>query len=146
MSHRYSAEGRQLRRRLWLQILLPFAFVLLLMLAGVAAALLLPSPTQVALVADTMLTLLALCPLTLVVFALLIVSLALVLQMRRWGKAARSPLRRLEAATARAHQRVDDWLCAVDSRVLEWAVRLAPLRSLLTMFDAPPQESDEADS
>ena len=135
-----------MRRRLWLQILLPFAFVLLLMLAGAAAALLLPSPTQVALAADAMLTLLALCPLTLVVFALLIVSLALVLQMRRWGKAARSPLRRLEAATARAHQRVDGWLCAVDSRVLEWAVRLAPLRSLLTMFDAPPQESDEADS
>ena len=146
MSQRHSAEGRQLRRRLWLQILLPFAFVLLLMLAGAAAALLLPSPVQVALLADAMLTLLALCPMALVVFALLICALALVAQMRRWQAGARSPLRRLEAATATAHQRVDGWLSGVDSRVLEWAVRLAPLRSLLTMFDAPPQESDEADS
>ena len=146
MSQRQNGASPRWQRNLWLQILLPFSLVLLLMLAGVAAALLLPSPVQVALLADAMLTLLALCPMTLVVFALLICALALVAQMRRWQAGARSPLRRLEAATATAHQRVDGWLSGVDSRVLEWAVRLAPLRSLLTMFDAPTQESDEADS
>ncbi len=148
MSQRQLAESQRLqRRRLWLQVLLPFLFVLLLMLAGVAAVLLLPSPAQVALVANAMLTLLALCPSVLVVFALLIGALALVLQMRRWHAGARSPLRRLEAATANAHQRVDGWLSGVDSRVLDWAVRLAPLRSLLTIFDAPaPQDDDEAAS
>lgn len=147
MSQGHSESERLQRSRLWLSVRVPFLFVLLMMLAGLAAVLMLPAPGQVALVTDAMLTLLVLCPSIALVFALLICAWALVLQMRRWGARARSPLRRLEALTASAHERVDGWLSGVDGHVLDWAVRLAPVRSLLTMFDAPPQESeDEAEA
>lgn len=148
MSPQRQQESERLqRRRLWLSIRAPFLLALLMVLAGVAAVLMLPAPEQVALVTDAMLILLVLCPAVVLMFALLICALALVLQMRRWGARARSPLRRLEAWTASAHQRVDGWLSRVDGQVLDWAVRLEPLRSLLTLFDAPPQESEnEAES
>lgn len=141
-------ESERLQRNLvWLSIRAPFLLVLLMMLAGVAVVLMLPMPEQVALVTDAMLILLVLCPAVMLMFALLICVLALVVQMRRWGGRARSPLRRLEALTASAHQRVDGWLSGVDGHVLDWAVRLEPLRSLLTLFDAPPHDSEnEAES
>ncbi|MCY4464232.1 MAG: hypothetical protein OXE46_01705 [Chloroflexi bacterium] len=147
MSQRQHQESERLQRsRLWLSVRAPFLFVLFMMLAGLAAVLFLPAPEQVALVTDAMLILLVLCPSALLVFALLICASALVLQMRRWGGRARSPLRRLEALTASAHQRVDGWLCGVDGHVLDWALRFAPVRSLLTMFDAPQKSEDEAES
>ena len=148
MSPRQQQESERLQRsRLWLGVLVPFLFVLLMMLGAVAAVLLLPAPEQVALVTDAMLVLLVLCPSVVLAFVLLMCAMALIVQMRRWGARARSPLRRLEALTASAHQRVDGWLSGVDGQVLEWAVRFEPVRSLLTMFDAPPEASeDEAES
>ncbi len=144
MSQRQAqASERSQRRRHWLSIWLPFLFVLLLMLAGLAAVLMLPAPEQVALVTDTMLTVLVLCPAVVLMLALLIVALAMVAGMRRWSARARSPLRRLEALTATTSQRVDAWLGGADSLVLAWAVRIAPVRSLLSLFDAPPQENEE---
>ncbi|MCY4145207.1 MAG: hypothetical protein OXE95_09130 [Chloroflexi bacterium] len=147
MNPRRQESERWRRRHLWLSVFAPFLLTLLMALAGVAAVLLLPAPEQVALVADVMLTLLALCPAIALMFALALCAWALVIQMRRWAARAPSPLRRLEALTAAAHQRADGWLGRVDGQVLEWAVRLEPLRSLLTLFDAPPQASeDEADT
>ncbi len=147
MSPQQQVSERLQNRLMWLSIRVPFLLALLVMFAGVAAALMLPAPEQVALVADAMLIILVLCPAVVLLFALLIVALALGVLMRRWATRARSPLRRLEALTASAHQRVDGWLSGVDGHVLDWAVRLEPLRSLLTLFDAPPQESEnEADS
>ncbi|MCY3574863.1 MAG: hypothetical protein OXG92_03310 [Chloroflexi bacterium] len=137
---------RSQRRRQFIGLWLPFLFVLLLMLASVAAVLILPAPEQVALVTDVMLTLLVLCPATALLFALLIGAWALVFQLHRWRGRARSPLRRLEALTAAASTRVDGWLGSVDSYVLAWAVRLAPVRSLLTLFDAPQENEDEAET
>ena len=148
MSQPETAQARRAyERQMWLRALLPFALALLLVAAGMAAVLMLPSAAQVALVADVMLMALGLCPAALIVLALLIITLALTLRMRRWQAQARSPLRRLEAATANAHQRVDGWLSGVDSRVLDWAARLAPISAMLTMFDAPEEDDeDEAES
>ncbi len=146
MSSQQQASERLQSRLVWLGIRVPFLLTLLMMLAGVAAVLMLPAPEQVALVADAMLILLVLCPAVVLLFALLIGALALIVLLRRWGTRARSPLRRLEALTASAHQRVDGWLSGVDGHVLDWVVRLEPLRSLLTLFDAPAQNSEnEAD-
>ena len=149
MSQRHSESERLYRRRLWLGVWIPFLLVMAFIAAGAAIVLLLPSPMQVALVADAMLIALALCPSAVVLFALLLLAIGLAMQMQRWSMSARSPLRRLEALTAAAQRRADRWLGGVDAHVLEWAVRLAPLRSLLTMFDAPPQaqqNEDEADA
>lgn len=140
---RHLAMRRAERRRIWLSVLLPFMVVLVVALAIVGTVLSLRSPVQVSLIADSMLTVLVLCPLVLCMFPLVILSLVLVTLLNRWHPKSRSPLRRLEAWTALMEQNVEEWLGNVDERVLNWAVRLAPIRQLLATFDPPAAESSE---
>ena len=135
--------GRAERRGLRRGVLLPFTVVLALVVALVGLALSLRSPVQVALLSDSMLTLLVLCPLAVCMFPLVILSLALVALLNRWHPMSRSPLRRLEAWTALMEGNIEAWLGNIDERVLNWAVKLAPLRELLTTFDPPAAESSE---
>lgn len=131
------------RRRIWWSVLLPFIVVLVIALAIVGMVLSLRSPVQVSLMSDSMLTVLVLCPLVICMFPFVILSLVLVTLLNRWHPKSRSPLRRLEAWTALMEQNIEEWLGNVDERVLNWAVRLAPLRQLLTTFDPPAAESSE---
>ncbi len=135
--------GRAERRSLWLGVLLPFFAVLAVVAAIIGLTLSLRSPLQVALLTDAMLTALTLVPLVICLFPLVIASLGLVALFSRWHQKSRSPLRRLEAWTALMEHNVEGWLSRVDSRVLEWAVRLAPLRELLTSFDPPNVEAGD---
>ena len=128
------------RRAVWLSVLLPFMVVLLIVVAIIGTVLSLRSPVQVALLSDSMLTVLVLCPLVLCMFPLVILSLVMVALLNRWHPKSRSPLRRLEAWTAMLEQNVEGWLENVDERVLNWALRLAPFRALLTIFDPPAIE------
>ena len=128
---------REQRRRVWLGVLLPFSLALIVAAAFGIAALSLPRAEQVSLLADSMLTLLVLCPLVVVLFPLLVISIGLVALMSRLTGRGRSPLRRLEAWTAAGEQHIEGWLARIDGHVLEWAVRLAPVRQLLRVFDAP---------
>lgn len=137
------APGRAERRGVWLGVRLPFMIVAALLAAVIGMALSLRSPAQVALLSDSMLTLLVLCPLVICMFPLVILSLALVALLNRWQPRSRSPLRRLEAWTAMMERNIEAWLGGVDGRVLKWAVRLAPLRELLKTFDPPVDESSD---
>ncbi len=139
-AQRHLEPGRAERRGLRVKVLLPFTLVLAAVVAIIGAILSLRSPAQVALLSDSMLTVLVLCPLALCMFPLVILSLVLLSLMSRWHPRSRSPLRRLEAWTASMEQNVEGWLAKVDERVLDWAVRLAPFRELLTTFDAPAAE------
>lgn len=132
----YRELERVQRRRLWLSVLLPFLFVLALAVAFVGIALSLQSPAQVAILSNSMLTVLVLCPLATIMFPLTILSFALVALVSRWWSKSRSPLRRLEAWTALMEENVEAWLGQVDERVLNWAVRLAPVREVLGSFEA----------
>lgn len=143
---RQLAPGRAERRGVWLSVLLPFMFVLVIVIAITGTILSLRSPVQVAVLSDSMLTLLVLCPLVVCMFPFVILSLVLVALLNRWRPKSRSPLRRLEAWTAMMEQNVEGWLENVDERVLNWAVRLAPLRELLTAFDPPAVESSDEGS
>ncbi len=140
---RQLAPGRAERRGVWLSVLLPFMLVLVIVIAITGTILSLRSPVQVAVLSDSMLTLLVLCPLVVCMFPFVILSLVLVAMLNRWHPKTRSPLRRLEAWTAMMEQNVESWLENVDERVLNWAVRLAPLRELLTAFDPPAVEPSE---
>lgn len=128
------------RRGVLVGVVLPFSLVLVAVVGVIAAVLSLRSPAQVAVLSDSMLTVLVLCPLVICLFPLVILGLALVSSVSRWHAKTRSPLRRLEAWTAALEQNVEGWLGNVDERVLDWAVRLAPFRELLTTFDAPAAE------
>lgn len=131
---------RDQRRRMWLNVLLPFIFVLAVCIAILGVSLSLRSPAQVALVADSLLTALVLIPMVLCLFPVVILCLALVAMASRWHARSRSPLGRLEMWTAALAHNVDGWLGQVDGRVLNWAVRLAPVRQLLAIFEEPAEE------
>ena len=143
----YRELERAQRRRLWLSVLLPFAVVLAVAVTFVGIALSLKSPAQVAILSDTMLTALLLCPLTIILFPLTILSFGLVALASRWWTKSRSPLRRLEAWTALMEGNVEAWLGQIDQRVLNWTVRLAPVRQLLMAFEPPdantPDEGEQ---
>lgn len=142
-NRRHLALGRAARRGLWVSVLLPFIAVLSFVVAIVGLVLSLRSPAQVAVLSDSMLTALVLFPLAICLFPLVILSLVLVALVNRWHLKSRSPLRRLEAWTAALEQNIESWLGNVDERVLNWAVKLAPLRELLTAFDPPASEPTE---
>lgn len=154
MSRQAQLRQRQYRelervqgRRLWLSVLLPFSFVLVIAVAFVGIALSLKSPAQLAILSNSMLTVLVLCPLVIIMFPLTILSFAVVALASRWWSKSRSPLRRLEAWTAHMERNVESWLGQVDERVLNWAVRLAPVRELLMAFETPEAKSlDEGES
>ncbi|MCE2471880.1 MAG: hypothetical protein J4G18_08265 [Anaerolineae bacterium] len=139
----YRELERAQRRRLWLSVLLPFSFVLAVAVAFVGIALSLRSPAQLAILSNAMLTVLLLCPLVIIMFPLTILSFGLVALASRWRSKSRSPLRRLEAWTAVVEQNAEGWLGQVDERVLNWAVRLAPVRELLMAFEAPESKTPE---
>lgn len=137
-------ELRRAERRLVRHgVMLPFLIVFVIAAAIIGTVLSLRSPVQVSVMSDSMLTLLVLCPLVICMFPLVILSLLLVSLLNRWHPLSRSPLRRLEAWTALMEQHAEEWLGNVDDRVLNWAVRLAPFRQLLTTFDPPTVESND---
>lgn len=40
-------------------------------------------------------------------------------------------------------KRVESWTHLADNRILNWAVRLAPIHNMLTMFDPLPSDNEE---
>lgn len=128
------------RRRIWLNIVLPFALALIVVAAFIGVALSLRSPAQVSILSNSLMTLLVLCPAVIVMFPLFVLSFALVALMSRWRGRTRSPLRRMETWTAALEENVEGWLGRIDGQVLNWAVRLAPVQQLLGAFDAPEDE------
>ena len=136
----YRELERVQRRHIWLSVVLPFALALVIFVAFIGIALSLRSPAQLAIMSDSLLTLLVLCPLVVLMFPVMILSIALVALMGRWQGKSRSPLRRMEAWTAMMEENVEGWLGQIDEKVLNWAVRLAPVRELLSVFD-PPEDA-----
>lgn len=137
---RYRALERAQRRRLWLSVVLPFGLALIVVAVFIGIALSLRSPAQVAIVSNSLLTLLVLCPSVALMFPIVILCIALVTLMSRWPDRTRSPLRRIEGWTAMLEANSETWLGRIDEQVLNWAVRLAPMRQLLRAFDPPDDE------
>ena len=133
----YRALERRQRRRLWLSVVLPFALALILVAVFIGFALSLRSPAQVSIVANSLLILLVLCPSVLVMFPIVILCIVLVALMSRWPNRTRSPLRRIEGWTTLLEAKSEIWLGRIDDQILNWAVRLAPVRQLLGAFDPP---------
>ncbi|MCY3866651.1 MAG: hypothetical protein OXG68_14535 [Chloroflexi bacterium] len=133
--------ARAQRRQFRLSVFLPFLIMTAIFAVIIGTLLALRSPVQVSLVSNSALTALVLVPLVACMFPFVILSLILVALFSRWHSKSRSPLRRLEAWTAMFEQNAETWLGSVDERVLDWAVRLAPIRQLISTFDPPAAES-----
>ncbi len=138
----YHADLLKLRRsRYRKSVILPFACVLVLVLAYIGSALALPTPAQVAALSNGAFTLLVLCPAAVCLFPFTVAGIVLVALARRWQSGQPSPLRRLERLTAAIESKVERLLGGIDQRVLDWAVAFAPIRQLLKSFEALPKES-----
>ena len=133
---------RQQTRR---YIILPFFLVILIFGALVGLILSLRTPTQVAVVSDMLLTLFVLCPLVICMFPIAVIMLVLIALMNRLHDGTRSPLRRLEQWTYTMEQQVEGWARIVDSRVINYAVKFAPIRRILTIFDTPSSSQSNQD-
>ena len=133
---------RQQTRR---YILLPLLLLLAILLVTVAVLFALQTPTQVAIVSDMMFTVFVLFPLVICMFPLVVLMFALIALMGRLHDGTKSPLRRLEQWTYTIEQRVEGWARIIDSRVLNYAVQFAPLRRILTIFDAPSSNNGNQD-
>jgi ABC-type transport system involved in multi-copper enzyme maturation permease subunit len=133
---------RQQTRR---YIFLPFIILLLIFVAIIAVIVSLRTPTQVAVVSDMLFTIFILCPLVICMFPVAIIMFVLIALMNRLHDGTKSPLRRLEQWTYTMEQRVDGWARIVDSRVIHYAVKFAPIRRILTIFDTPSSSHGNQD-
>lgn len=131
------------RSRTWRGVFLPFSLMLTLLIVMIGIALSLRTAAQVAVLSDSMLTLLVLCPMVICMFPLVILMLILVTLAGRLQRISKSPLRRLESWTADMENHADRWLGRIDERTLQWAVNFAPFRRILGMFDVPSYESQD---
>jgi len=131
------------RNRRWRGVILPFALMSLLLMVLIGVVFSLRTAAQVAVLSDSMLTFLVLCPLTVCMFPLVIGMMTLVGLMGRLHHLPKSPLRRLEIWTAAIEGRVEGWLGRIDERTLQWAVNLAPFRYILGIFEPPSYESQD---
>lgn len=143
----YQQLGKIQRQQTRRYILLPFLFLLVILILIVGVVFSLRTPTQVAVVSDMMYTLFVLCPLVICMFPIVVLMFVLIALMNRLHDGTKSPLRRLEQWTYTVEQRIDGWARIVDSRVLNYAVKFAPIRHILTIFDAPSSSiEDEGDN
>jgi membrane protein implicated in regulation of membrane protease activity len=139
--HLEKVQRQQTRR----YILLPFGFLLLILVVIVGIVFSLRTPTQVAIVSDFLLTVFVLCPLVICMFPFAVLMLMLVALMNRLHDGTKSPLRRVEQWTYKVEKQMEGWVSIVDSRVLNWAVKFAPFRRILTIFDAPSSYNSNQD-
>ena len=116
---------------------------MMMMVVIIVIMLSLRTPTQVAVVSDFMWTIFILFPLVICMFPLVVLMFVLVALMNRLHVGAKSPLRRLEQWTYTAEKKVESWVSVVDSRILDVAVKFAPIRRILTIFDPPTAEGQD---
>ena len=139
----HDQQERLQRNRTRRAVFLPFALMTLLVAVILGVVFSLRTAAQVAVLSDSMLTALVLCPMVICMFPLMLLLLTLVALMGRLRRLAKSPLRRLESWTAAMEQGVEGWLGRIDERTLQWAVNLAPVRHILGIFEASSYESQD---
>ena len=134
-------QRRQTRR----YIILPFILLFLIFIVIIGGIFALPTSSQVAVISDMLFTFFVLCPLVICMFPLTVIMLVLIALMNRLHDGTKSPLRRLEQWTYTMEQRVESLARIVDSRVINYAVKFAPIRRILTIFDTPSSSQDNKD-
>jgi hypothetical protein len=134
------------RRQTLVQIILPLALVLLLIIGLLAAALLwlLPRRPQVSILADVMFTVLMLCPAVLCVLPITIGLVSAVFAMNRAHDSAARPLRRLEALSVRLTQRAESTADTINRKTIETSARMGGVYKVLGVLeDNEDNEDDE---
>lgn len=131
------------RRAVRREIVLPFlgGLLLIIVLMVVAFA---AGRTPVSGVANTMLTILILCPMALCLFPIYLVLIVALVGMNRAHNSVAKPLRRLELLTISMRERSYAIADRMARQSINLNARFAPLdRLLFSAFDRPAQQEDD---
>jgi hypothetical protein len=124
-------------------VIRPFILTLLVMLASVAIAALLPRGAQTSIIANLLLTVLVLCPLALCLFPVYLLLMFMVFNLQRVHGAAAGGLSRLSHVSTSLNNRVEQasshW-ARRSIRINSWFAGLD--RLLFGVFDRPKDETD----
>jgi preprotein translocase subunit SecG len=124
-------------------VIRPFILTLLVMLAAVMGAALLPRGEQTGIIANLLLTVLILCPLALCLFPVYLLLMFMVIQLQRAHSAAAGGLSRLGHVSISMNSRVERILTRWTRRSIRfnsWFARLD--RLAFGIFDRPQNETD----
>lgn len=132
-------HNRAVRR----EILLPFAGGLLLIIALIIVALV-AGQMPISGVANTMLTLLVLCPIVLCLFPIYLILIVALVGMNRAHNGIAKPLRRLEALSLQLRERTYSTSDRLARSSINLNTRFAPLDKLVfSLFDRPTPKEDD---
>jgi hypothetical protein len=130
------------RRDTFNWIVLPMAGGVLLIAAGVGAALLMPQRLQVSVLSDWLLTITLLCPVMLCLLPLCILLVVMAAGMNKVHGAASRFLVRIEKLTPTFTNRIIQTMNIASSKSISWRSRLAYFENLLDVFERPPSPED----
>jgi hypothetical protein len=142
---RQSLAEKAHRRETLVQIILPFAAVLVVVLIGGGIALVLPRPAQVSILADLMLALMCLFPAVICLFPLALGLMAAAFGMNVVHGSAGKLLRRGEGLTARLLERTSRLTEGVNQQTINLSARFAFLEKLIGSFEDDPASSSTKD-
>lgn len=132
-------HNRAVRR----EILLPFAGGLLLLLVLMVVAVV-AGQTPASAAANTMLTLLVLCPLVLCLFPVYLILIVALVGMNKAHDSVAKPLRRLEALSLQMRQRTYSTSDRLARSSINLNTRFAPLdKVVFSAFDRPTPKEDD---
>ncbi|MCS6834452.1 MAG: hypothetical protein NZ750_00345 [Anaerolineae bacterium] len=123
---------------------LALAFLLVFVLFGLVAF---PSESvwrlRASAISDFLVSVLILCPLILCLFPVYLLVVALAWWATRLHQGAQPPLERLQTRLDQAGAQLQRAAESLSHKTIDWSAKLAPLLSLLSIFDRPnhvPQE------
>jgi TM2 domain-containing membrane protein YozV len=132
-------HNRAVRR----EILLPFAGGVLLLIALIIVAIV-AGQTPTSGIANTMLTVLILCPLVLCLFPIYIVLIVALVAINKAHNGVAKPLRRLEALSLQMRERTYSASDRLARTSINLNTRFAPLDKLVfSLFDRPTPKEDD---
>jgi hypothetical protein len=120
----------------------PFILTLLVILASVVIAALLPRGAQTGIIADLLLTALVLCPLALCLFPVYMLLMFMVVHLQRTHSAAAGGLARLRGASTALNNGVERAASRWARRSIRFNAWFAGIdRLLFSIFDRPQSET-----
>lgn len=132
-----SSEQQHRQETRW-QIVLPLVLGFVLIVAATVIVILFRQAAQVSLVADTMLIVFMLCPLTICLLPLTLGLIIGAIAMNKVHDQARKPLRRLQLVSRQVADRTHQTTDTINQKTINASARMGGVYRLLDVFNRTP--------
>lgn len=136
------------RREVRLQIILPFALAVLLIIVIFVGLALMNGPdarTQIGAVADFTASIMLLCPAILCLVPVYLLLVAGMFGANKLHSGTQKPLDRLQSLVESLADRIVDYSAKANGYVTRWSVKLAPVMQWMRIFDGEPGTNTDTD-